>query len=356
MSSARQPVARQSTRQRRVRAAERGRQHAHPRRRDRRLQAVGEAARVGEHAAHRQAERERDVAAHDEQRAAALRLDEAAPAHVVGARALVRRDAHRVELVAGRGRAHVAEADEPLGREVVEAAREHRQRLAGADLVVRLLERDRRGRARGDRVDHRPVGAERRLHGVRGDDVAERLLQAVGLALAVEQVVEQQRGAATPSRPSRALRVADERGMHLGEQLLGRQARVGERLDRAGEVDERHPVGGGEQVGGDAEAREVEAVGQLAGDAARVRDACAGRGSGRPRAAGRATCRRSRRGAPRRARGRRRRTRAPAPRRRPRSRASAGRASGVSTVSPPASTVSSSRSERTPIRAATAPP
>ena len=201
MSSALRPRRRERARQRRVgRAAPPARPSRPP---GSSVHAVGEAAGVGEHAAHRQAERERHVAAHDEQRAPALGLDEAAAADVVGARGLVRRDAHRLEVVAGGGRAHVAEADQALGREVVEAAGEHGQRLAGADLVVRLLERDGRGRAGGDRVDHRPVGADEGLHGVGGDDVAERLLQAVGLALARRAGGRAAAGAATPSRPSR---------------------------------------------------------------------------------------------------------------------------------------------------------
>jgi hypothetical protein len=88
----------------------------------------------------------------------------------------VRGDPERLELLAAGGRAHVAEPEQALRGEVVEAAGQHGERLAGADLVVSLLERDRGGCAGGDRMHHRPVGADVGLHGVRGDDVAERLL------------------------------------------------------------------------------------------------------------------------------------------------------------------------------------
>ena len=118
----------------------RGRERAEAGGRDARVQAVGERARVGEHAADRQAERERDVASRHELRAAALGFDEAGAAGVVRAAGLVRREAHRLEVFARRRRAHVREADHALGREVVEAAREHGQRLPGDDLVVRDLE------------------------------------------------------------------------------------------------------------------------------------------------------------------------------------------------------------------------
>jgi hypothetical protein len=60
--------------------------------------------------------------------------------------------------------------------------------------------------------------------------------------------------------------------MDRPQQLLGRGAGGRERLGRAGEVDERHPVRAGEQVAGDAEAGEVEPARELARDAARVRD------------------------------------------------------------------------------------
>ncbi len=68
--------------------------------RDARVQAVGEAARVGEDAADREAEGERDVTADDELRAA-LGLDEAgAPWCHWRATASSRRETHRVEVLA----------------------------------------------------------------------------------------------------------------------------------------------------------------------------------------------------------------------------------------------------------------
>ena len=107
---------------------------------------------------------------------------------------------------------------------------------------------------------------------MRGDDVAERLLHAVVLAFGVEQVVEQEAPERGHPAHARALRVGDVGRVDVVEQLLRFEARVGEGLDGGGEVHERHPVGGGDQVVRDAEAREVEARGQLAGDAAGLRD------------------------------------------------------------------------------------
>ena len=170
---------------------------------DRRVQAVGEAARVGQHAAHRQPERERDVAAHDELRSAALGLDEAGAADVVGARGLVRREAHRVEVVAGRGRAHVGEADHPLGREVVEAAGEHGQR-ACRSRSCRRRPRARRPRSRTRRPGGSSGRRSRRRSGRRGPRRRCRATPGCGRSGAARPAGGRAAAAAaTPSRPSR---------------------------------------------------------------------------------------------------------------------------------------------------------
>ncbi len=260
----------QAPRERRVGPPGRRTEDPQAGRRDRALDPVRERARVGEHRADRQAELERDVAADDEQRSPALRLDEPAPSQVARSRRLLRVDAQRVELIARRGRTHVPEADQPLGREVVEAPRQHRAGLAAEDLVVRLLQRDRRGRARGDRVDHRTVRADVGLDHVRGDDVAERLLDPVRLAGLVEQVVEQQPPQRRHPPEAAALGVGDQRRMDVTEQLLGLQARRAERLAGARQVDQRHPVGRRQQIVGNAPGGQVEPGRELAGHAAAV--------------------------------------------------------------------------------------
>ena len=203
MSSAVRPSARERAGQGRLASAEAGRQSADAGRRDRRVHAVGERGRVGDDAEDGQAHAGRDVAAGEQQRAAALGLHEPAASAVVGPADPALVDAlgeHGPGVGGGR---HVGEADDALGAEVVEATGHHELGLAEADLVDALLDRDGRGGARGDRVDHRAVAADVRLHDVRGDDVRQRLLQDVVRVVLAQQRVDVQRRAWSSCRPCR---------------------------------------------------------------------------------------------------------------------------------------------------------
>ena len=185
---------------------------------------------------------------------------------------------------------------------------------------------------------------------MRGDDVAERLLQAIGLAVGVQQRVEQQAAHRREAAHAAPLRAGDERGVDLAEQLLRRDACGGERLGGAGEVEERHRVGGGEQVGRDPEAREVEPRGQLARDAAAVghrarhADLRAGPQRDLPRRAGRVAAHRRARGF----------ERACVASSSTSKRSSDGSSTGAKAGEPAASTSPPSSSGRMPVRAATA--
>ncbi len=264
----------------------------------------------------------------------------------------MRRQAHRLEVVAGGRRAHLAEADEALGREVVEAAGEDRQRLARADRVVRGLQRHRRRRAGGDGMDHRPVGATkaptvcaattlpsascRRSAGARrraGDRARTRRVDAIP-PNPQPCVLPTSAGCTSPSSSS-GVTPASAKASTVQARLTSaiRSALASRSAGRPKRARSR-------PSGSCPATRRVKAMRR-------------GRGSARRRAGAPATWRQPDRGEPGREPGRR--------RRRARLRlvvdrecTSAGSASGASTVRPAASTVSSSRSERTPIRAATA--
>ena len=119
-------------------------------------------------------------------RAAALALHEPAATAVVGPADVPLVDALGEHLGGVGGRAHVAEADDALDAEVVEAAGHDHAGLVEADLVHTLLDADRSGRAGGHRVHHRAVPTEVGLHGVRRDHVRQRLLEHVVRRLLTE--------------------------------------------------------------------------------------------------------------------------------------------------------------------------
>ena len=165
--------------QRGVLAPTPGAQRAQARGRDRRVHTVGERLRVANNREHRQTHLDREIPAGQQNRAAALGFQEAEPAPVVGPGEPCVADAPAAHHARVGGGGHVTEADDGLQRQVVEAARNHQLGLAEADLVDALLDGDRRGGARPDRVDHRAVTADVGLNHMCGNNIRQHFLQDV---------------------------------------------------------------------------------------------------------------------------------------------------------------------------------
>ena len=148
---------------------------------------------------------------------------------------LVRREAHRLERL--RCDAVAPMSAKPIMPSGVRSSKPPASTASAFprdDLVVRDLERHRRGRARADRVDHRAVGAEVGLDRVRGDDVA-RATPARGRSARSARAGG--RAAAAAARPSRPCpRPACWRPWPGGRRRAaprGVEAGVGEGLDGA---------------------------------------------------------------------------------------------------------------------------
>ena len=188
------------------------------------MDAVGEGAGVGHDTEHGQAHLGRHVTAGEDDGAAALALDEPATTAVVGPADVPLVDALGEHLGGVGGRAHVAEAEDALDAEVVEATGHDHAGLVEADLVDALLDADGRGRAGGDRVHHRAVPTEVGLHGVRRDHVRQRLLQDVVRRLLAEQRVDVHLPGGLHPADAGALGVGELRRVDPAQQLGGLEA------------------------------------------------------------------------------------------------------------------------------------
>ena len=140
------------------------------------------------------------------------------------------------------GGAHVAEAEDALDAEVVEAAGDDHAGLVEADLVDALLDADRGRGAGGDRVHHRAVPTEVGLHGVRRDDVGQRLLEDVVRRLLTEQRVDVHLPGGLHAADAGALGVGELGRVDPAQQLGRLEAARDERVDRGHEVPGREPV------------------------------------------------------------------------------------------------------------------
>ena len=160
------------------------------------------------------------------------------------------------------------EADDALGAQVVEATGDDDVSLADADLVDAFLDRDRRGGARGDRVDHRPVAADVRLHDVGGDDVGQGLLQEVVRDALAEQVVDVERLHGGHAAHAGALRVGDAGRVDRLHELGRREAAGQERIDRADQVPQGDSVDRLDHLARDAPRGRVEPGRDLSADGA----------------------------------------------------------------------------------------
>src|SRR4029078_215292 len=128
------------------------------------------------------------------------------------------------------------EADDALGTQVVEATGDDDVSLADADLVDTFLDRDRRGVTCRDRVDHRSVATDVRLHDVGGDDVGQSLLQEIIRDALAEQVVDVERLHGGHAAHAGALRVGDAGRVDRLHELSRREAAGQERIDGADQV------------------------------------------------------------------------------------------------------------------------
>ena len=257
----------------RVAAAEASRQGAEARGRDRGVRAIRVRVDEADYAGDRQTHAKRDVTARQQDRAAALGLQEAAAATVVRTREEARVDALRVHLLRVGGGVHVAEADHGFHADVVNRAGDHEVGLAEGDLVGALLQRHRGGGAGGDRLDHVAVAADVGLHHMRGHHVRQGLLQDIGRDLMVEEAVKVQLAHRHHAAEAGSLRARHHRGMD-GLQHLGRREAGGQVGVHGGDdVPQRDLVDVADHRGRDAPLERVEALRELAADRARHRGA-----------------------------------------------------------------------------------
>ena len=245
-------------RQRGVLAAAARAQRTETRGRDRGVHAVGVRLGEGHHREHRQAHLERQVAARQQDGAAALGFDEAQPAPVVGPgelRVVDTAAAHHAGVGGGR---HVTEADDALQRQVVDTAGHHQLGLAKLDLVDALLDRNRGRRARGDRVDHRAIAADVGLNHVRGNDVRQDFLEDVVRLATTQQVAVVHRLHRSTTTHAGPHGVGHQARVHIAHHFGRAEAGGQEGVDGRDNIPHRQPVNGTDHVGADAPHHRVE--------------------------------------------------------------------------------------------------
>ena len=250
-------------------AAATGGQRAKPWSRDRRVHTVAEGRHVRHHCQHRKTHLDRKVAAGQQDGAAALSLDEPEPTAVVGAGELRVADALGPHRRGVGGRGHVTEADDGLQRQVVVTACHHELCLAQPDLVHALLDRNRRGSARADRVDHRAVAADIGLNHMSGNDIRQDFLKDVVRLVPAEQVAVVHGLHRCHSTHAGALRAGHQAGVHPAHQLRRGEARGQERVDGRDEIPDRQPVDRVRHLLADAVHHRVEPGWDLCADRAR---------------------------------------------------------------------------------------
>ena len=183
-------------------------------RRDRGVHTIGETLRVADHGQHRQTHLQRQIAARQQDGAAALGLQEPQPAAIVGAGDLRITDtAGPHHLGVGGGR-HVTEAGDGVRRHIVEPAGDHQFGLAESDLVDALFHRHRRGGTGANRMDHRAVTADIGLHHMCGNDIRQHLLQDVIRFGGARDVAVEHRPHAGQAADAGALGVGNQAGVH----------------------------------------------------------------------------------------------------------------------------------------------
>ena len=232
------------------------------------MRAVAEGLRVCHDSQDRQTHLQGDRAAGQQHGAAALRLDEAAAATVVGARDEARGDAASEQLVRVRRRVHRAEAHDGLDLDVVDGAGHDEVGLSGLDLVQALLDGHSRGRAGADRVDHRAVAAHVGLHGVGRDHVGQGLLQDVLRVFLAQEAVDEQLVHRAHAAEAGALRGGDGRRVDDAQQLGRAKAGGDKGIDSGDQVPRGDRVDRVQHGGRDTPARRVEVRREQAADAA----------------------------------------------------------------------------------------
>src|SRR5699024_3423568 len=154
----------------------------------------------------------------------------------------------------------------PLVRKVINTDGNYQVRLAQAQHIHALYDRNSRGRTRRNRVHHLAVATDIRLHNVRCHNVWQCFLQNVIRTWLRKQLIQVQRAHRLHAAHTGALGGANAGWVHVAEQLSWAKARGQESIDGTNQVPQRNTVEVVNHVSRNAVDTWVKALGYLAAD------------------------------------------------------------------------------------------